>query len=124
MDALADLFDEAGLYRETLLKLRTLSLELEEASETRSEKSMLRSLQWLADTHRDLGNFDEALLLYQRCLNARERLLGTDHALTLTTINQLGGLYRRRGDYDQSEACSRAAWKRVSVCWAQTTQRL
>ncbi len=101
---IAALFDEAGLYREPLLKLRVLSLELEEASDDRSEESMLSSLAWLAAAHRDLGDYDAALPLYQRCLEARERLLGPEHPSTLTTVGNLGGLYRFKGDYEQAEA--------------------
>jgi nephrocystin-3 len=52
VDRIAGLFDEAGLYREPLLKLRALSRELEEATEGRDEKSILTSLEWLAGHYR------------------------------------------------------------------------
>ena len=104
VDRIAGLFNEAGLYREPLLKLRVLSLELEEASDDRNEESMLSSLQWLADAHRDLGQYDTALPLYQRCLEARERLLGPEHPDTLTTVGNLAGLFQDKGDYEQAEA--------------------
>jgi tetratricopeptide (TPR) repeat protein len=104
VDRIAGLFDEAGLYREPLLKLRALSLQLEEASDDRSEESMLSSLAWLADAHRDLGQYDAALPLYQRCLEASERLLGPEHPDTLTTVGNLGLLYSDKGDYEQAEA--------------------
>jgi nephrocystin-3 len=107
VDRIAGLFDEAGLYREPLLKLRALSLELEEASDDRSEESMLSSLAWLADAHRDLGQYDSALPLYQRCLEARERLLGPEHPATLITVDNLAGLFQDKGDYDQAEAYSK-----------------
>lgn len=103
VDRIAWLFAEAGLYREPLLKLRSLSLELEEASDDRSEESMLSSLQCLADAHRDLGHYDDALPLYLRTLEARELLLGPEHNDTLNTIDSLGGLYLDNGDYDQAE---------------------
>jgi len=104
VDRLAGLLSEAGLYRELLLRLRALSLELEEASEDRDEESMLSSLQWLADAHGDRANYQEAEQLYQRCLEARERLLGPEHPSTLTTVNNLGLLYSDKGDYEQAEA--------------------
>jgi nephrocystin-3 len=103
VDRIAALFDEAGLYREPLLKLRALSLELEEASEEGSEESILISLLWLANANRDLGYYDAALPLYQRCLEARERLLGPEHPETLFTVGNLAGLCRRKGDYEQAE---------------------
>ncbi|QPN66566.1 tetratricopeptide repeat protein [Synechococcus sp. CBW1006] len=104
LDRIAALLDEVGLYREPLLKLRTLSLVLEEASEDRSEESMLVSLNWLADAQRDLGQYDAALPLYQRCLEAQERLLGPEHPSTLTTVGNLAGLYQDKGEYEQAEA--------------------
>ena len=104
VDRIAALFAEAGLYREPFLKLRALSLELEEASDDRSEESMLTSLAWLADAHRDLGDYDAALPLYQRCLQARERLLGKEHPGTLITVGNLAVLFQDKGDYEQAEA--------------------
>ncbi|QVL53414.1 MAG: tetratricopeptide repeat protein [Cyanobium sp. M30B3] len=104
VDRIGNLLDEAGLYRELLLRLRTLSLGLEEATEGQDEKSMLTSLAWLADAHRGMGNYDEAERLYLRCLEARERLLGTEHPSTLTTVGNLAGLFMDKGDYQQAEA--------------------
>ena len=117
VNRIAELFDEAGLYREPLLKLRTLSLQLEEASDDRSEESMLSSLQWLADAHRDLGHYDAALPLFKRCLEARERLLGPEHPDTLTTVGNLGGLYRRKGDYGQAEIYYKSCLEASERLW-------
>jgi len=104
VDRIAALLDEAGLYRELLLRLRTLSLELEEATEGRDEASMLASLAWLARAHHVMGNHEEAEPLYQRCLEAHERLLGPEHPSTLTTVGNLAGLFQDKGDYEQAEA--------------------
>ena len=104
VNRIAELFDEAGLYREPLLKLRALSLELEKASGDRSEESMLSSLQWLADAHIEIGYYEQAEALYLSCLDARERLLGREHPSTLTTVGNLGLLYSKKGDYEQAEA--------------------
>jgi tetratricopeptide (TPR) repeat protein len=103
VDSIAALFDEAGLYREPLLKLRALSLELEEASDDRNEESMLSSLHWLAQAYSNLGNYDAALALYQRCLEAREQLLGSDHRETLRTVSEMGSLFLDKCDYKTAE---------------------
>ena len=104
VDRIAALLAEAGLYRDLLLRLRTLSLELEEATDNREEASLLSSMAWLASAHQDMGNYAEAEPLYLRCLEARERLLGTEHPDTLTTVGNLGLLYSNKGDYEQAEA--------------------
>ena len=103
VEHLAHLLDEAGLYRELLLRLRTLSLELEEGVEGREKQSNLRSLSWLASTHQDMGQLNEAERLYLRCLEASEELLGLEHPETLTTVGNLGNLYGVKGDYEQAE---------------------
>jgi len=102
--AIAALLNEAGLYRNLLLCLRTLALELKEAMEDRDEESVLTSLAWLANAHQDMGHFDEAEPMLLRCLEALERLLGSEHPYTLSTINSLGMLYKAKGDYEQAEA--------------------
>jgi nephrocystin-3 len=103
VDRMAMLLEEAGLYRELLLRLRTLSLELEEATEDRDEESMLTSLAWLASAQKDQGNYDEAEALYHRCLEAQERLLGREHPSSMITVNNLGLLYVAQGDYVKAE---------------------
>ena len=103
VDRIAGLLDEAGLYRELMLRLRTLSLELEQETEGREEGSILISLNWLATAHMDMGHYSEAESLFLQCLEARERLLGSEHLDTLITINHLAGLYRTNGNYENSE---------------------
>jgi nephrocystin-3 len=104
VNCIAALLSEAGLYRELLLELRTLSLELEEATDGREEASLLSSLAWRASAHRDTGQYNEAETLYLRCLEASERQLGPEHPSTLRTIGNLGLLYSKTGDYAQAEA--------------------
>ena len=103
IDHIATLLDEAGLYRKTLLRLRTLSLELEQASDNICEESMLISLRCLASTHHDLGSYDMALPLYRRCLEICEKLLGDEHPSTLHIIACLGTLFVDRGNLSQAE---------------------
>ena len=103
IDRIAGLLDEAGLNRELLLRLRTTSLELEEATEGRDEEWILSSLDWLASAHSDMGNYNEAEALFLRCLEAREKLLGPKHPSTLTSINNLANLYNAKGEYEKAE---------------------
>ena len=103
IDRIAGLLNEAGLYRELLLQLRTTSLELEEATEGRDEESILSSLSWLASAHSDMGNYNEAEPLFLRCLEARERLLGAEHPDTLISINNLALLFSDEGEYEKAE---------------------
>lgn len=102
IDCLANLLDEAGMRRELLLWLRTLSLELEGTLD-RDEVAMLTSLSWLASAHRKVGHYDKAEELYRRCHKKRKRLLGPDHPQTLDTLAELGLLYHEKGDYEQAE---------------------
>lgn len=104
VDQIADILDEAGLYRDLLLRLRTLSLELEKTTKGRDEASIISSLAWLANAHRDMGHYEEAEPLYLRCLEARERLLGSEHPSTLNILGNLGLLYSEKGDYEQAES--------------------
>ena len=103
MDRIASLLDEAGLYRDLLIQIRALSLELEEGQDHVDEMSITRSLVWLAKAKTDQGNYDEAEELYKRSLKASERLLGPDHSGTLAIVNNLGLLYQHIGDYEQAE---------------------
>jgi tetratricopeptide (TPR) repeat protein len=104
VDQIAELLDEAGLYREPLLRLRKLSLEIEEASDGRGDEFRLCSLESLADAQRSLGNYDAALEHYQRCLEASEKLRGLEHERTLEVVALLAVTCRSKGEYDKAEA--------------------
>jgi len=109
VDRIADLLEEAGLYRELLLRLRTLSLELEEATGERDEEAMLISLANLANTHANMGQYDIAENLYQRCLQIREEMLGPEHIETLYTALALGSVHYHKCNYEQAEAHAQRA---------------
>jgi tetratricopeptide (TPR) repeat protein len=47
-------------------------------------------------------NFDKALPLYHECLEKRKTLLGENHPDTLTSLNNLAGLYNDQGDSDKA----------------------
>jgi len=103
VDQMAELYEEAGLYREPLLRLRQLSVELEETSDGRSEELKLASLEELANTHCHLGDYDAAIKHYRRCLEASEQLRGREHPKTLQVITLLAVTLRRKGEYDEAE---------------------
>jgi len=49
-----------------------------------------------------MGQYAQALPLYQRALAIREKALGPDHPSTGTSLNNLAGLYRAMGQYAQA----------------------
>ena len=106
-DRIAALLDEAGLYRELLLRLRTLSLELEENSDDRDQVRVLVSLSLLASAYRDTGKYQQAKSLYERCLCEREALLGPEHSSTMATASNLAGVYVKEGNYKMAESLYR-----------------
>jgi CHAT domain-containing protein/tetratricopeptide (TPR) repeat protein len=58
---------------------------------------------------RDAGKYDEALPLFERVLETRERILGQDHRDVADALNSLGILYYYKGDYARAEPlCQRA----------------
>jgi tetratricopeptide (TPR) repeat protein/predicted Ser/Thr protein kinase len=60
--------------------------------------------QTISDTYRDLGLFPEALHQAEQALAIRRKVLGEEARDTLTSLNQVAGLYDDQGNYQQSEA--------------------
>ena len=104
VEKIAELLGDAFLYRDLLLRLRSLLLELEEASLNSNEHSRLKTLTLLARTQQHMGLYVEVEPLHLQCLEAQERLLGAEHLDTLVTVGYLGVLYSSKGDYKQAEA--------------------
>jgi tetratricopeptide (TPR) repeat protein len=48
-----------------------------------------------------MGEYDRALPLYEECLAKQKRVLGDEHPDTLTSLNNLAGLFRNKGEYDR-----------------------
>ena len=103
-DHIADLLDEAGLYRESFLKLRMLSLELAEASKAGGENGIFRRLAWLAEANRLAGNYNAASPFWERCLEIAERSMAPGHPETLSAINNLGLVNLEKRDFNESRA--------------------
>jgi len=68
-----------------------------------------RLLQVVADTLRQLGRYDRADAPQQQALAIRQRELGDEHADTLVSLHNLGGLLRIQGRYDEAEPLLREA---------------
>ena len=49
-----------------------------------------------------MGAYDQALPLYQRALQIREKALGPEHPDTATSLNNLALLYEDLGAYEQA----------------------
>ena len=58
---------------------------------------MAQSLYDLANVYDNQGKYDEALLLYQRSLTIREKVLGSEHPDTAESLNNLANLYHEQG---------------------------
>ena len=63
----------------------------------------LNSVNNLAELYRDQGRYGKAEPLYERALEARERVLGKEHPQTLISVNNLALLYRAQGRYGEAE---------------------
>ncbi|PDV97762.1 tetratricopeptide repeat protein [Candidatus Chloroploca asiatica] len=55
---------------------------------------------WLAEHLRKLGNYTSAQAYAARAVAIRERVLGSDHLATVTSLNNLALLYKAQGQYD------------------------
>ena len=57
------------------------------------------TLNNIGEVHRHKGNYDEALSLYDRALNFKEKaLLGPNHPSTLDTLYNMALLHKGQGD--------------------------
>ena len=102
VDNLASLFDEAGLYRDGLLRLRKLSVELEDELAIDVNRVSAK-LGWLAQAFMRVGNYDASLDLFEQQLDAQERFLGPEHPDTLSSVGYIASLYQDKGDYENAE---------------------
>ena len=57
----------------------------------------------MAELYRNQGRYGEAEPLYKRSLAIYEKLLGAEHSLTATSLNNLAGLYESQGRYVEAE---------------------
>jgi tetratricopeptide (TPR) repeat protein len=57
----------------------------------------------IGNAYWELGLFDQAEQHYRRTVELRERILGKEHADTLSADNNLGNLYREQGRFGEAE---------------------
>jgi hypothetical protein len=67
------------------------------------------------------GRVTEAILLHERNLVDRERVLGPDHPGSLTSQSNLAA-YREAGRAARRSRCSSGPWPTASGCWARITR--
>jgi CHAT domain-containing protein len=60
-------------------------------------------------TLRDAGNYDEALLLFERVIETRKRILGPDDRDLAAALHELAVLHYYKGDYPEAETLSNRA---------------
>jgi tetratricopeptide (TPR) repeat protein len=77
--------------------------------ELRDPQAEARLLNSLATLHQVLGNYTDALPLYQQSLKIRENILGPEHPDTATSLNNLAWLYEDQGQYAAAESLWRKA---------------
>lgn len=103
---ITDVLTEADLYSETLLRLVTMMVALDQ-EDCQDEDSInmewLFSLPRLAKAHLDRGNYEKALDLYQKTLDTRVHYVGPDNLLSLNTLNSIGVARSGMGHYEEAE---------------------
>jgi len=53
--------------------------------------------------YRMAGKYMQAAPLYERAMDIREKVLGTDNAEFASSVNSLAILYRQQGKYEKAE---------------------
>jgi tetratricopeptide (TPR) repeat protein len=86
---------------ERIEKLRDLVARMKAALGEDNETT-LDTLNTLGGVLDDIGDYEEARNVYEKCLLGREKVLGEDHKKTLDTVNDLGGVYFEMKDYEKA----------------------
>ncbi|OXV09494.1 hypothetical protein Egran_02743, partial [Elaphomyces granulatus] len=71
----------------------------------------------LGRLYADQGKLDEAEKMYQRALQGYEKAWGSNHTLTLNTVNNLGLLYKSQGKLDEAEKMYQRALQGYENAW-------
>ncbi len=56
----------------------------------------------IGSMYQDKGDYDDALVQYQKALGIQEKVLGTEHPSTAATYNNIGAVYDDMGDYENA----------------------
>ena len=116
---IADLLSDAGLEGDLLVRLRTLSLNLEEQLVKQDDEpySLLWSMRSLAALLRRRGSYELAEALYERCLNAAEHHFGVLSQTAQVCIDDLAHLYRDAADFSKAQSLYRQVLQQSHRCF-------
>jgi len=86
---------------ERIEKLRDLVARMK-AALGEDNKTTLDTLNQLGILLKDIGDYEEARKVYEKCLLGQEKVLGEDHKKTLGSLNNLGTVYDDMKDYEKA----------------------
>jgi nephrocystin-3 len=102
-ESLSTLFDEAGLYRSTLIRLRTIVVDTAVKMAHVDQEIIPRSLMRLAETYHYGGNIKKALYYYGQARDACEKSFEKRYPLTYLIQVRLAQALQGQGHFDRSE---------------------
>ncbi len=77
-------------------------LALAESLEGREDGDTAAVYHNIGSMYQYRGDYDNALVQYQKALAIQEKVLGTEHPDTATTYHNIGMVYKAKGDYDNA----------------------
>jgi tetratricopeptide (TPR) repeat protein len=92
---------EKGSLNEALKCFMRAELKLKEEGKT-EETDYANALYYIGWVNMGKGDYEQALVHYQRCLTIEERVKGKDAIDCATTLNNIGSVYDDKGDYEQA----------------------
>ena len=102
LEATCGLICCTGMSKEEYIeKLRDLVARMKAALGEDNETT-LDTLNSLGNTLNDIGDYEEARKVLEKCLLGQEKVLGEDHKKTLDTVNNLGVVYDKMGNYEKA----------------------
>jgi tetratricopeptide (TPR) repeat protein len=94
----------AGKYTASIIENRKATTEDRAQIAKQALTEQARDLSDQAISLYDQGRYNEGVLLAERALGIRERVLGPDHLDVAESLNNLAALYRRSTDFARAEA--------------------
>jgi len=104
----ADFLEGGGLYGFEK-ELRMFEYKKREDLSPAGSPKLFRAMNELAVVLQRLGKYEEAVALYRKALDGREKTLGKEHPGTLTSLNNLATVLQDQGDYEAAEELHRRA---------------
>jgi tetratricopeptide (TPR) repeat protein len=76
-------------------------------------------LKNIGGVHKERGEYEKALELFNKCLEIEMKKLGADSIQVATTLNNIGMVYDNRGEYEkaleQYNKCMEIQMKKMGV---------